>query len=76
MTNGSRSPAVRYEIERAWRQVRNGAAAARTDDGQLGVRLSLQSGNLIEARSDLVEDEKRDCRGNANVADESPHRVE
>lgn len=75
------SPAARYEIERTWRQLRNGGrpvetAAAGTDDGQLSVGGSLKHGQLIQPGGYLVQDEKSDSRRDPNVADEPAHRIE
>jgi len=72
--------AGRYHVERTWRQIRNGRTAAAAtggaDDGQLGVRLSLQGGQLIESRSDLVQDEESYGRGDSNVPNKPPDGVE
>lgn len=72
--------AKRYHVERTWRQIRNGlsaeSATASPDDGQLSVALSLERGNLIEPRGDLVQDEKGNRGRNADVANEPTERVE
>lgn len=72
--------ASRYHVERTWRQLRNGGNAARaarcSDDGQIRVGLGLESRQLVQTRGDLVQDEKGDRRGNANIADETTDRIE
>lgn len=74
-------PAARYELERTWRQLRNGrlagdGSAGRTDDRQAGVGLSLEGGQLVQARSDLVQDEESDGGRHADVSNKPTHRVE
>lgn len=69
----SNTPAVRYQIERSWRQIRNGgsAAAAGGQNSQLSVGLGLIASDCVKPRGQLAEHEKRNCRGNANVSDET-----
>lgn len=65
--------AQRYQIERAWRQVRNGgtATAASREDGQLSVGLRLIGSDRVEPRGDLTKHEKSDRGGDSYVGDET-----
>jgi hypothetical protein len=72
--------ASRYYVWRTWRQIRNGGTASNATSGanhsQVGVGLSLQGGELVQPRRDLVQDEKGDRCGNPDVADETADRIE
>lgn len=66
------SAASRYEVERTWRELRNGPPAASTDDCQLGVGSGLQNRQLVESRSDLVQDEKSDGGWHSDISNKPP----
>jgi hypothetical protein len=68
--------ARRYLLERAWRQVRQGPPAGRGNDRELSVGLDLIGGNSVQSRSDLVEDEKRNRGGHADVPNETTQRIQ
>jgi hypothetical protein len=67
--------ASRYHVERTWRQIRNGRptlglTTSGTDNGQLSVSLSLERGQLVKPRGDLIQDEKGDRGRDTDVPDE------
>lgn len=68
----STTPAVRYQIERAWRQIRNGgtAATASSQDGQLDVTLGLVGGDRVKPRGQLAKHEESDRGRDSDICDE------
>ena len=67
----------RYWTERSRRGIREPRPAARGgDDREVGVTGDLVTGDDVQARVDLREDEKGNGRGNPDIPDESANGVE